>query len=90
MPKAPINSRNSFFETIRADQNKSKRILDWNQVQTDLGPMAEPRALTIGAFVAPLTNIDVIDASIDGITELTDGEFAAQTGTGGQQLPVDY
>ena len=90
MPKTPITSRRSFFETIRADTvNKSKRMLDWNMVDTALGPMAEPRAVLNGAM-GPVTNVDAVDAAFDSITEMQAEQFQAATGTGGELIPADF
>ena len=90
MPKTPITSRRSFFETIRADTvNKSKRMLDWNMVDTALGPMAEPRAVLNGAM-GPVTNVDAVDAAFDSITEMQAEAFQQATGSGGELIPSDF
>ena len=95
MPKQPITNRKMFFEAIRCDPtrkpaDKAKRMLDWNQVDTALGPMAEPRLMNTVFLLSPLTNVDAVDAAFNSISEMDDSQFTASTGTGGQQIPVDF
>ena len=87
MPKAPILSRECFFDRLR---DGSYRDLDWNLVNTSLGGMVEPRALVGGHGNGRQTNVDLKDASFTDRRELDEDTLFRLLGTAGHQLPVDY
>lgn len=88
MPKAPILARTAFYDVLGYD--KSVRLLDWNAVETSLGPMVEPRSFEGGYGTVKVTDMDVYDSSFTRISQIDETTFANQYGTGGRQLLVDY
>lgn len=87
MPKAPILSRECFYDRLR---DGSFRDLDWNLVNTSLGAMLEPRQLSIGHRNGRLPNVDAKDASFNRRTEFDEDRFFTTFNHAGYQLPVDF
>lgn len=92
MPKAPIQARRAFFDTLR---DKSIRMLDWCAVDTELGVMVEPRQ-SIGGIPTPVpgsntfVQVDLADASWTTLTQIDGGAFYSQYGTDGQLVPIEF
>jgi hypothetical protein len=83
--KAPILSRELLFDTLR---DGSKRLLDWNLVNTELGAMLEPR--NVLPAMAPMTAIDAYDASFTRFVEFDEDLLVATFNVSGRQLPMDF
>ena len=90
MPKNPIQFRETFFENVRGPNSQPvMRHLEWNRVDTELGPMVEPRSLA-GFAVGPVVQVDVTDASYSKVSIMDSNRFYAEFGTDGSQIPVNF
>ena len=88
MARTPINARRGFF--YKPNRNTNVRVaLQWNVVDTDLGPMVEPRQFGL-AVDGKITQIDLLDAAADSEGEMEAATFYSQYGTDGQQLMYDF
>lgn len=95
MPRLPILYREGFYEIIRGGPrdylgNFPIRELEWYAVDTELGPMVEPRT-SINAIdaVGRVVNADLTDMSLSKLSLMDAGDFQNRYGTGGGSL-VDY
>lgn len=84
MPRAPILSRDCFYQKLR---DGTYRDLDWNLVNTSLGAMVEARS--IGGYTGEQV-LDLRDLSFNDRREFDENKFFRYHGTGGNQLPVDF
>jgi hypothetical protein len=87
MPRAPINTRQGFYETINRNL-KLTRPIEWNVVETELGQMVEPRSL--GLFDGKIVQQDAVDIAYDSFTPIDGSSFYSVYGTGGPQSFVDF
>lgn len=86
MPKAPINQRTLMFTRLRGD--KTIRLIDWNVVDTELGPMIEPRHMSVDGGSIPQR--DITDGTYTSIVEYDEDGMVNQYSHNGLQLPADY
>lgn len=86
MPKAPVLSRELFFDRL---PDGTYRDLDWALVNTSLGAMVEPVCLSY-AGLNRITQIDQRDMSFTSRRELDEDQMFSLLGTAGQQLPADF
>ena len=86
MPRAPITNRQRYFEKLR---DGSYRDLEFNLVNTELGAMIEPVSIC-RVQEGNVQNVDAVDASFDGRTEIRRAEILNMFGTSGLQSPTDY
>jgi hypothetical protein len=87
MPKSPILSREVFFDKL---SDGTLRLLDWSIVNTSLGIMVESRNHMIcGSGMNPVTNVDMVDASWNKISQVDEGMFFDLFNTSGYQYPKD-
>ena len=88
MARTPILARRGYFDYVNRN-NPVTRILDWNTVDTELGPMCEPRqeARYLDGVV---TQVDMLDAAYDSNTYLDANTFYSSFGTDGQQIMRDW
>ena len=73
MPKDPITYREIFFTRLK---DGSYRFLDVCLVNTALGAMLEPWTPARAGAATPVTQIDIVDASFNKMTELSEEEAA--------------
>lgn len=86
MPKAPILSRECFFDRL---SDGTYRDLDWNLVNTSLGAMVEPRAIRL-IDPGKVAQLDWRDVSFTSRREMDEDQFFSVMGTAGQQVPADF
>jgi hypothetical protein len=98
MPKSPIRSRTVFFSPMRGVVDASTgepplQRLEWNAVDTDLGPCVEPYSppqLDGISGGQQVVQVDAVDASASSVKIMDSGGFQSQYGTGGPIVPTDY
>ena len=90
MARLPILFRRGYFESINRNLNpKVYRPLEWNVVDTELGPMAEPRQFSF--FVdGKIVQLDALDMAYDRETEFDSSGFYNTMGTYGPQRMIDF
>ena len=86
MPKSPILYREAFYDVLN---DGSYRDLDWNLVNTSIGACMEPRSL-LGFGTGKITNIDVVDASINKRSQLDEDTMYRLMGTAGRLFSIDF
>lgn len=92
MPKAPITFREAFFTEIRGSGNPPLlKRLEFNHVETELGPMVEIVSMQEGFAGDPnkIANIDLTDAGINKFTMIQEEAFQASFTSGGNGWLLD-
>jgi hypothetical protein len=88
MPKAPILSRETYYDTLN---NGTLHLLDWNVVNTSLGAMVEPRQVSLAELgTGDQAQIDLTDVGPTRLSPMVEDTFFGKHLGGGQQLPRDY
>jgi hypothetical protein len=86
MPKAPILSREVFYDRL---PDGTYRDLDWALVNTSVGACVEPRSYAGSQRDSSVVQ-DIFDASFNKRTEMDEDQMFTLLGTAGPQMPVDY
>ena len=90
MPRMPIQARRGFY--YKPNRNIAAVLpFDWNLVDTELGPMVEPRLL-LRYIEGKVLDQDYVDQAFDSMTTMDDNGtgFYTAYGTAGQVLPGDF
>ena len=88
MARTPVLQRRTFFNYVNR-YSTVRQDFPWNVVDTELGPMVEPRMLPL-IIDGKIVQIDAVDAAIDSESFLDPTTFYSTYGTDGQQLLYDY
>lgn len=87
MPKAPVLSREVFYDVLR---DGTYRMQDWAVVNTELGKMLEPRPASFINDPNKIAQVDVVDASFTKISQADEDEFYRLHNTSGRLVPLDF
>ena len=86
MPKAPVLSRQCFFDVLN---DGTFYDLDWNLVNSTVGTCMEMRSMSIGGLTK-IAQVDVVDSSFNSRVQLDEDAMFRLMGSGGRLRPLDF